>query len=156
LRLLAGEPARVDDPWETVVDRIRAREVLDRLGAHQRAALTLRHLDGLPVPEVARHLDRTLQGTWRDAGEVELADLGERPVPLRACHAAPAAREPGDSETPCPAIDAAVWVRPLSSRSGCSGCDAGRIPGRSGAFLRSRSGCAGWPSAVIPRTRQVT
>jgi uncharacterized glyoxalase superfamily protein PhnB len=26
LRLLDGEPARVDDPWETVVDRIRARE----------------------------------------------------------------------------------------------------------------------------------
>jgi RNA polymerase sigma-70 factor, ECF subfamily len=63
LRLLDGEPARVDDPWETVVDRIRAREVLDRLGAHQRAALTLRYLDGLPVPEVARHLDRTLHAT---------------------------------------------------------------------------------------------
>jgi RNA polymerase sigma-70 factor (ECF subfamily) len=63
LRLLDGEPARVDDPWETVVDRIRAREVLDRLGAHHRAALTLRYLDGLPVPEVARHLDRTLRAT---------------------------------------------------------------------------------------------
>ena len=63
LRLLDAEPARVDDPWETVVDRIRAREVLDRLGAHHRAALTLRYLDGLPVPEVARHLDRTLHAT---------------------------------------------------------------------------------------------
>jgi RNA polymerase sigma-70 factor (ECF subfamily) len=63
LRLLGGEPASVDDPWETVVDRIRAREVLDRLGAHHRAALTLRYLDGLPVPEVARHLDRTLHAT---------------------------------------------------------------------------------------------
>src|SRR5271170_3627435 len=54
LRLLDGEPARVEDPWEAAVDRIRAREVLDRLGAHHRAALTLRYLDGLPVPEVAR------------------------------------------------------------------------------------------------------
>ena len=63
LRLLDAEPARVDDPWATVVDRIRAREVLDRLGPHHRAALTLRYLDGLPVPEVARHLDRTLHAT---------------------------------------------------------------------------------------------
>ena len=37
--------------------------MLDRLGAHHRAALTLRYLDGLPVPEVARHLDRTLHAT---------------------------------------------------------------------------------------------
>jgi RNA polymerase sigma-70 factor (ECF subfamily) len=63
LRLLDGEPARVDDPWESAVDRIRAREVLDRLGPHHRAALTLRYLDGLPVPEVARHLDRTVHAT---------------------------------------------------------------------------------------------
>ena len=63
LRLLDHEPTPLDDPWETVVDRIRARDVLDRLGAHHRAALTLRYLDGLPVPEVARHLDRTLHAT---------------------------------------------------------------------------------------------
>jgi RNA polymerase sigma-70 factor (ECF subfamily) len=63
LRLLDPEPVNVDDPWETVVDRIRAREVLDRLGAHHRAALTLRYLDGLPVPDVAQHLNRTLHAT---------------------------------------------------------------------------------------------
>jgi RNA polymerase sigma-70 factor, ECF subfamily len=63
LRLLDSEPARVDDPWETAVNRIRAREVLDRLGAHHRAVLTLRYLDGLPVPEVARHMDRTVHAT---------------------------------------------------------------------------------------------
>jgi RNA polymerase sigma-70 factor (ECF subfamily) len=63
LRLLDGEPPCVDDPWETAVDRIRAREVLGRLGTHHRAALTLRYLDGLPVPEVARHLDRTVHAT---------------------------------------------------------------------------------------------
>ena len=63
LRLLDSEPARVDDPWEEAVDRIRAREVLGQLGPHHRAALTLRYLDGLPVPEVARHLDRTVHAT---------------------------------------------------------------------------------------------
>jgi RNA polymerase sigma-70 factor, ECF subfamily len=63
LRLLDGQPARVNDPWEMVVDRIRAREVLGQLGVHHRAALTLRYLDGLPVPEVARHLDRTVHAT---------------------------------------------------------------------------------------------
>jgi RNA polymerase sigma-70 factor, ECF subfamily len=63
LRLLDSEPSPDEDPWETLVDRIRAREVLGRLGAHHRAALTLRYLDGLPVPEVARYLDRSLHAT---------------------------------------------------------------------------------------------
>jgi RNA polymerase sigma-70 factor (ECF subfamily) len=62
-RLLDSGPAPVEDPWEAVVDGIRAREVLGRLGPHHRAALTLRYLDGLPVPEVARHLDRTVHAT---------------------------------------------------------------------------------------------
>jgi RNA polymerase sigma-70 factor (ECF subfamily) len=63
LRLLERESSFVDDPWEIVVDRIRARDVLGRLAAHHRAALTLRYLDGLPVPQVARHLDRTEAAT---------------------------------------------------------------------------------------------
>jgi RNA polymerase sigma-70 factor (ECF subfamily) len=68
LRLLEGDPALAhgnpaDDPWDAAVDRIRAHEVLGRLGPHHRAALTLRYLDGLPVPEVARHLDRTVHAT---------------------------------------------------------------------------------------------
>jgi RNA polymerase sigma-70 factor, ECF subfamily len=63
LRVLDGQPAPAEDPWETVIDQIRAREVLSRLGAHHRAALTLRYLDGLPVPEVARHLDRSRLAT---------------------------------------------------------------------------------------------
>ena len=56
-----GDLPRLEDLPEP--DGARAREVLDRLGAHHRAALTLRYLDGLPVPEVARHLDRTVHAT---------------------------------------------------------------------------------------------
>lgn len=63
LRQLDREPEPVEDPWDETVEAIRAREVLDRLGAHHRAALTLRYLDGLPVPEVARCLDRTVHAT---------------------------------------------------------------------------------------------
>jgi RNA polymerase sigma-70 factor, ECF subfamily len=61
LRLLDGPTA--DDPWDETVDAIRARAVLDELGPHHRAALTLRYLDGLPVPEVAGHLGRTVHAT---------------------------------------------------------------------------------------------
>ena len=63
LRMLDGAQERADDPWDAALDRIRAREVLGKLGPHHRAALTLRYLDGLPVPEVARHLDRSVHAT---------------------------------------------------------------------------------------------
>ena len=52
-----------DDPWDAHLDVLAARDVLDQLGAHHRAALTLRYLDGLPVPEVAAVLDRTVHAT---------------------------------------------------------------------------------------------
>ena len=58
-----GVAEEAEDPWETRLDVLAAREVLSRLGPHHRSALVLRHLDGLPVPEVARHLDRTLHAT---------------------------------------------------------------------------------------------
>jgi RNA polymerase sigma-70 factor, ECF subfamily len=37
--------------------------VLMTLGPHHRAALTLRYLDGLSVPDVAEHLGRTAHAT---------------------------------------------------------------------------------------------
>ncbi len=57
------EPAHDDDPWEAEVDGFLARDVLERLGAHHRSALTLRYVDDLGVPEVAALLDRTVHAT---------------------------------------------------------------------------------------------
>lgn len=53
----------VHDPWDLELDALRARDVLATLDPHHRAALVLRHVDGLPVPEVAAHLGRTLHAT---------------------------------------------------------------------------------------------
>ncbi len=61
LMLLDGD--HVEDPWEVILDAIRARAALAELGAHHQAALTLRYLDGLPVNEVAAHLGRTPHAT---------------------------------------------------------------------------------------------
>ncbi|WP_106185529.1 RNA polymerase sigma factor [Umezawaea tangerina] len=60
---LAYQEERVDDPWDEEVDALHAREVLAALTPDHRCALTLRYLDGLPVPEVARHLGRTVHAT---------------------------------------------------------------------------------------------
>jgi RNA polymerase sigma-70 factor (ECF subfamily) len=63
-RSLALVPTGPEPPWEDgVLDAVTARAALERLGPHHRLALTLRYLDGLPVPEVARLLDRTLHAT---------------------------------------------------------------------------------------------
>ena len=53
----------VDDPWQEQLDVAAAHAALARLPAIQRAALTLRYLDDLPVAEVAGHLGRSLHGT---------------------------------------------------------------------------------------------
>jgi RNA polymerase sigma-70 factor, ECF subfamily len=62
---LANDPEAdiVDDDTDARFDRLRTREVLAELGPHHRAALTLRYLDGLPVNDVAEHLDRTVHAT---------------------------------------------------------------------------------------------
>ena len=51
------------EPFDAHLDRLRANDVLARLGPHHRAALTLRYVDGLPVPEVAELLGRTVHAT---------------------------------------------------------------------------------------------
>ena len=62
LHAVAGEPT-VDDPWDEHLDVLRARAVLDQLAPQHRAALTLRYLDGLTVPQVAACLRRSLHAT---------------------------------------------------------------------------------------------
>jgi len=58
-----GPGDTVDDPWDAELDALTARSVLERLGGHHRAALTLRYLDGLTVPETAAVLQRTVHAT---------------------------------------------------------------------------------------------
>ena len=79
---LVDSPESFEEDMEQRFDRQRAREVLDRLGAHHRAALTLRYLDGLSVPEVADLLGRTVHATEallvraRNAFRAEYAEGG--------------------------------------------------------------------------------
>jgi RNA polymerase sigma-70 factor (ECF subfamily) len=60
LRLAYDEPEPADDPWDRELDAIRAQATLGELLADHRAALTLRYVDGLPVPEVAEQLGRSV------------------------------------------------------------------------------------------------
>ena len=53
----------VDGDWDAVIDQHLVGAVMAELGAHHRSALTLRYFDGLPVPEVAAHLGRTVEAT---------------------------------------------------------------------------------------------
>ena len=62
-QLAVVEDDTVDDEWDVVLDRLLAERTLAVLGAHHRAALTLRYLDGLSVPEVAHVLGRTVHAT---------------------------------------------------------------------------------------------
>ncbi len=55
--------AEVDDPWDEWLDTEAAFAALALLPVPQRAALTLRHVDGLGVAAVAEHLGRTVHGT---------------------------------------------------------------------------------------------
>ncbi|HUR73214.1 MAG TPA: sigma-70 family RNA polymerase sigma factor [Sporichthya sp.] len=56
-------PSATEDPWGETLDALVAQAVLERLGPHHRAALTLRYLDDLTVPQVAAALGRTLHAT---------------------------------------------------------------------------------------------
>ncbi len=55
--------ADVHDPWPEWLDTQSAHAALAQLSIHQRAARTLRYLDGLPVVEVAEQLGRTVHAT---------------------------------------------------------------------------------------------
>jgi RNA polymerase sigma-70 factor (ECF subfamily) len=54
-----AEPTDCGDP----IDALEVQHVLEQLPTHHRAALTLRYLDGLPVPQVAELLQRSVHAT---------------------------------------------------------------------------------------------
>ena len=63
LAAVQGAEADQDDPWDEVLDLQAAHAALQRVSGPQRVAITLRYLDGLPVPEVAEHLGRSVHAT---------------------------------------------------------------------------------------------
>ena len=63
LRLVHDSTEETTDQWDRELDAHLAHEVLAGLGPHHQAALSLRYLDGLPVPEVAEALGRTVHAT---------------------------------------------------------------------------------------------
>jgi len=67
LQAVAGETAAAstsdEDPWDAHLDKMRAREVLQRIAPQHRSALCLRYFDGLPVADVANELGRSLHAT---------------------------------------------------------------------------------------------
>ena len=63
LHAVEGSPTEADDVWDAALERWRAHEVLRALAPQHRAALTLRYLDGLAVPEAAAVLERSVAAT---------------------------------------------------------------------------------------------
>ena len=63
LAAVEQEHAAGEDPWGELLDAQAAHVALLQLSLPQRTALTLRYLDGLSVPEVAVHLDRSVHAT---------------------------------------------------------------------------------------------
>ena len=63
VELAADDAWPTEDPWDERLDATVADALLSELAPHHRAALTLRYLDGLSVPEVADVLGRTVHAT---------------------------------------------------------------------------------------------
>jgi RNA polymerase sigma-70 factor (ECF subfamily) len=93
LRLAADELVTSEDPWDAHLDVAVAHQVLGRLGAHHRSALTLRYLDGLPVPDVADHLGRTVHATEALLVRARLAFRRAYDDPTRSPHDSPRREE---------------------------------------------------------------
>jgi RNA polymerase sigma-70 factor (ECF subfamily) len=62
LRLIRSD-AEAEAPALDSLDGTRAADTLEGLNPTYRLALVLRHVDGLPVPEVATHLGRSVAAT---------------------------------------------------------------------------------------------
>jgi RNA polymerase sigma-70 factor (ECF subfamily) len=91
LRLAATTPEDPDTAWESELEEAAVLRTLAALGPHHRAALTLRYLDGLPVPEVADHLGRTVHATEALLMRAKAAFRVRYPEP-------PTAQQPGGTD----------------------------------------------------------
>jgi RNA polymerase sigma-70 factor (ECF subfamily) len=60
---VAADDEVMDDPWEEWIDAESAHAALAQLSVQHRTALTVRYLDGLSVPEVAAHVERSVHAT---------------------------------------------------------------------------------------------
>lgn len=61
---ISNDEATADnDPWDVTLDALRAQQTLEELSPIHRAALVLRYLDDLSVPQVAAELGRTRHAT---------------------------------------------------------------------------------------------
>jgi RNA polymerase sigma-70 factor, ECF subfamily len=63
LRELASVAVPADDPWDELLDRDLAWQTLAELSPQHRAALTLRYVDDLAVPDCAEVLGRSVHAT---------------------------------------------------------------------------------------------
>lgn len=63
LRAVESGVAEYVDDWDERLDTAVTQQVLAELATQHRIALVLRYLDGLPVPEVARLIGRTVHAT---------------------------------------------------------------------------------------------
>ena len=88
LHAIERDTVEILDPWTTALRDDLVQATLVGLGAHHRCALTLRHLDGLSVPEVANTLGRTVHATE--------ALLSRARVAFRAAYESLAEREGTD------------------------------------------------------------
>jgi len=62
-RAVLGDEEVEEDPFDACLDALVARAALEQLAPDHRAALTLRYVDDLPVPEVAALMGRTVHAT---------------------------------------------------------------------------------------------
>lgn len=63
LRLIEGGVVERVDPWNAVLDRERAAQVMQSIPPHYRGVLTLRYLDDLSVPECAEVVGKSVHAT---------------------------------------------------------------------------------------------
>ncbi len=74
------------DSWDAVLDAAVAHDTLASLSAINRAALTLRYLDGLPVGEIAHLLDRSVGATESLLTRAKAAFRAAYPTDMSGCH----------------------------------------------------------------------